>query len=1775
MAVDFLLEGLKSQLSSTDVAHVLATVRQDALVWAALDEENFCGKALAACSNQVVNWNPAMLSLVAIGEEAIGPRLAIKPMQPLEAALRQLAVRTYEDFRRKGVEPVDLREAGLVGLALRERRRLTGSWNGMVEELLTSPSGVRSVEPRVWKTILACLAGFIPDSQELMEALLISATENAGLEWNLHIALTQPAEEDEQAKRLALLLREQPVEIQLDFIKSLQTHGCNSLAEKTANGLLVGHTTFANLNSKQNGNSVIGLAGRAVAFQQLAAMHHLAGNPAQAEAALKSAQVTLQNWEAGLSLQSAEIRPGSKGPAELKSACAEFAPSEKIAKVGLRQSGMVVASQINADGERVELDELGGDPIQAIEKAEWLFKRDDKSQAVEIARQAVEEYIDAIRSPALYYGGDFVYRWEPRRVVEILGVMGMPKEAALAGEAVLLQRPADVEIIELTSKMQQNGKSLERAKELALVAVNLAPGETPYHRHLAGVYEELADWGHAFESRRKCLDLETLTNRGDQEAYARSALQAGYPDETSAVCESILAEEPDNGNAHGLLGLARAKQGRTEEAILHLNRATLVTSENAKWWLALAGLYEDMDDARTALDTLRAGVLSASDSGDIHFRLAEKLLAEGMNAEALPHLKLAAGLMPENEEIAFRLSKTLRTLGYLPEAKHVIDGLRPKWSGRPEIAFEYGRIALALGDQDAAIPAMEQAVRSDRVEVGWLNDYSELLLNEAIQSKKLDQATRYQMAETYLRKSLELEPGNVRITLRLAEALRKEGKLSNAYAIYQDLVEMPEIVEQNLLWSVQHGYGLTALGLHQIEPGITLLKEAAQRKQDSLALQQDLAGACLSANLVQDAAEAAERALEIAPDDNINLAWFAGLMVKLGKVDRAAEALRCAIELSPHRSDLLVRYATLELESGHIQDAQDALSKLPEMDGYDPDVLQQAAYLYLRMQEPEAAVENLEKAVMLSDQPSLALLYDLATVYSDTGKIDQAIQTIQNVVDGCKDIRMHVFHADLLARQNRTQAALISLDKALKLAQATNDCGCDQLAGIHQRSAKWLRELGNVASANEQIEKAIEYAPDDYALRFQAIDLAGAILQDEKASKYALLPFEAVHCKDMDADGLHLACLSGHLALQDGRIEDAQGLLAACRKIDTDDMWVKTLQARLSAVNGEFFSAQDLIQQVVAEIDQHEMQPGDNTLWAARAAFDACLWDDSIRLFDTYINKFPAELRASFELGKVLVEAGEMQRLCDELGIQAHAPGLDLRDDSTLVRFEESFGSVKGLINPDEAVRWQARAGLVFNPTLNNLQELAATTRDAMDAAAMMAGLRVMKDIPAALLAGQGYEEESGVKLQKALCLVDSDPAAGLAAAESAAGKSPSNPIYLAGYAKLAETTGRYEAALSAVETALSIWPDEAQWHAWAGGLALKLDDMKASIAHWKEAFALQPECAQYAIELGQAFYADGDYILAEEMLGKAVESDPENASAWLSLAYAQRALDKIDKAASNALKSSELDATSVDGLVLASQISQEIGARENALDQARAALHRNPSDPRAIVNLSRILIKQGLPNESLQVIEQSLNEQVENRELLIEQAKLIYQMQGPAASVKLVDKLIETYPEDAEALALHATIQAEIGDLKIAERSAFRSLRIRPDQPGLALTLGKLTRKAGQLDQAVHLLSQAISMHPDYIEAYLELGQAYIDRREHNQALVAFGHAMRVAPRDPRGYYQAALILKETKDYPGAENMLQNAAKYAPDDLQIHRQLVGVMALNLIHKSQEANTAL
>jgi Flp pilus assembly protein TadD len=81
--------------------------------------------------------------------------------------------------------------------------------------------------------------------------------------------------------------------------------------------------------------------------------------------------------------------------------------------------------------------------------------------------------------------------------------------------------------------------------------------------------------------------------------------------------------------------------------------------------------------------------------------------------------------------------------------------------------------------------------------------------------------------------------------------------------------------------------------------------------------------------------------------------------------------------------------------------------------------------------------------------------------------------------------------------------------------------------------------------------------------------------------------------------------------------------------------------------------------------------------------------------------------------------------------------------------------------------------------------------------------------------------------------------------------------------------------------------------------------------------------------------------------------------------------------------------------------------------------------------------------------------------------------------------------------------------------------------------------------------------------------------RREQSEAVYAFQQAMAVAPDDHRPYYLAALALRDGKDYRNAEKLLRQAAELAPNDLNIRRQLGAVIALNLVHHSQEANSCL
>jgi tetratricopeptide (TPR) repeat protein len=250
-------------------------------------------------------------------------------------------------------------------------------------------------------------------------------------------------------------------------------------------------------------------------------------------------------------------------------------------------------------------------------------------------------------------------------------------------------------------------------------------------------------------------------------------------------------------------------------------------------------------------------------------------------------------------------------------------------------------------------------------------------------------------------------------------------------------------------------------------------------------------------------------------------------------------------------------------------------------------------------------------------------------------------------------------------------------------------------------------------------------------------------------------------------------------------------------------------------------------------------------------------------------------------------------------------------------------------------------------------------------------------------------------------------------------------------------------------------------------------------------------------------------------------------------------------------------------------------GDDRKAMEFARDAEKIAPTSPEVRLLTAKILVTRGKDKDALTVLSKSMEELPGCLPLESEHARLIYKLQGAEAAVRILQPLAVKYPDSDQIISTYAAALAECGRPAEAEKAGLLALRLNPDKAEIHLLLGRLYSDAGQLDKSVHHLSESARLAPNQIDAYLDLGQVFTTRRDIQQALDAYQHAMQAAPEDHRAYYLAGLILRDSKDYPAAERMLRRAVALAPSDVNIRRQLGAIVALNLVHNCQEANTCL
>ena len=1125
---------------------------------------------------------------------------------------------------------------------------------------------------------------------------------------------------------------------------------------------------------------------------------------------------------------------------------------------------------------------------------------------------------------------------------------------------------------------------------------------------------------------------------------------------------------------------------------------------------------------------------------------------------------------------AQRAAQTLNQILYPPDKVPYSDypNLREK------AIVLYAEAMVLCGDLEAASSAFQNAMETSLAEQpAWRSRICMGLGNTAL---ALEQ---HETAITAFQESIQLDSGNPLTFRQLSRAYLAANLYSEAYHCAQTALDLDPDNLENLIW-----FSDQALRIEEspdtahlrARPKIILsLHQAAHLAPQRADLLLKLGELQLLSGERQAAVTTFGTILETeASSEELQIA--AEYLLHLGEYESALPLLDRAVRFYPQPtpSDSNLDHTQL---TRALLELSDALK---------------------HMGNSNLALQTLEQALSLNPE-DVTLLIAKADLLQHSGEIHDALSCLQD------------------ARRISPQNAEVHHHLALSYVQVGNYA--DALAHACQAVEKLT------ADTDTELRLSANLLAVRLAIALFIPGYARTVLE-----RWTHIPETTAEGEPaLPTDAAHLLLLRAGLSLDQGDSPSAASDLTKAKDMLPEHPHTQAVQLRLAvhqqgliavrkSLPAGWLDALLLEMDIESAIDPLAGADRLDTLKALTlAALELGDWRAVERLTRLLTAAAPDEVYSHFLTARCLVICGEVQRLCT--AVQAvHSTPASFSIAEAHQAFREEIQSAKDCLERiqtsipidgleismgitsqlEESLRkcnlLQLRGQATFQPEPEAVEAfstaLAAVEASPEEVSALALAHGEIWDDLQALSAVRAYPRHPQVLVPAILILAHTNPRQALRVARSVVRSPHQPPAYCwpwttfanAALAKLAYEAGEksddHNIAVQAIQNALADLPDEPRWHALAARIFMDERQLSggtqldAAIPHLQTAMQLEPDSAAHPLALGKVYQSQADYPAAIAAYQTGCHLDPQDAGVWLSLSTAQFAAGELNSAIYSADRAVERDDRSPATLENRGRLALAVKDPNMAIQCAQAILSREPEYPPAWQLLARAFQEVDQPLEALRALDHAVACSPEPKILQMERADLLHRTQGIETALVAWQELAERYPGDSLVLAGLARLEVEAGNTQAAVQAGRQALQadlgqLAPeDKLSLNCLIGQQLRIAGQPEEAISYLRDAIHQETQHIEAYLELGRAYQELRQTSQALSVYKEAMSIAPKNPWPYYHAGITLKDCKDYAEAENLLRRAAQLAPRDVNIHRQLGALVALNLIHNRGTLN---
>ena len=364
------------------------------------------------------------------------------------------------------------------------------------------------------------------------------------------------------------------------------------------------------------------------------------------------------------------------------------------------------------------------------------------------------------------------------------------------------------------------------------------------------------------------------------------------------------------------------------------------------------------------------------------------------------------------------------------ETPHDYEGARKLAGQVLEENSSNAEALLLLSQIDFAEGRIKEALDGARAAAGLAPENADILLFKA----DIEQATnRPSDARDTLRALLASDPRNVRAAVKLFNNYCNSGYVPEAEALLQSLEKAHP---NNPGVNVEVLRAQLAIARGQGNPeAVRLLREQYQANPDPAVLR-ELAGA-LSAGGERGEAEkvlldAAAGPLNDTPEPWALLADFYLESADAQSLDKASTVVTRALLLAPEHPAAMRAAIRLFLREGNSDGALSMCQRYLEAQPNDPNALSQEAGLLARAGRPGEALDAIERALQISEQPGS--LFIRATALLALGRHQEALADLQRVAGG-----EHIDPADHDAAMAEAYLGLKDEDLARRYYDSANE----------------------------------------------------------------------------------------------------------------------------------------------------------------------------------------------------------------------------------------------------------------------------------------------------------------------------------------------------------------------------------------------------------------------------------------------------------------------------------------------------------------------------------------------------------------------------------------------------------------------------------------------------------------------------------------------------------------------------------------------------------------